>query len=106
VDSKSNLVIEGKTNLGGRSTDNDGKGLSLDLLTTAQQDKMRSSKRIRSLLKCKRLRTHISMVDSAPSDEQRSAALKRLRSAVPEFNDFVIVMLEDINGNDNDGPMA
>jgi hypothetical protein len=66
---------------------------NLLILSASQKDKLCHSKSIQDILKSKRLRDHISDVDSAPD---RQKALRNLRSKNVEFDPFLQELLVTI----------
>lgn len=65
------------------------------LLRPEQKERLRSSEKLKSLLKSKRLRDDISCIDSAAD---RQAALKAMLAKNAEFDVFVDTLLTTLNG--------
>lgn len=70
------------------------KATELVILQPTEKEDIVQSQELRSLLKSKRLRDDIALVDSS---KDRQAALKALRARNPEFNSFVDVLLKCVN---------
>ena len=70
------------------------KATELVILQPTEKEGIVQSQELRSLLKSKRLRDDIALVDSS---KDRQAALKALRARNPEFNSFVDVLLTCVN---------
>lgn len=68
------------------SSSKEDPSLSLKILSSSQKEKLRNSKNLQEVLRSKRLRDHITEVDSAPD---RQNALKCLRSKNQEFESFL-----------------
>lgn len=67
----------------------------LVVLTEAQKERLRSSSKLRALLKNTRLQRHLSLINSERA-ERRQQKLKEIRENNPEFEEVVSLFLEAV----------